>query len=92
MPDVVEVVRSERPQVGHLVRRFFGALSTAAPSVEDAAWADAMLTGPERAAFAEMANHDRRHAIGVARRALAALGPDADDDVAAAALLHDVRS
>ena len=70
MPDVVEVVRSERPQVGHLVRRFFGALSTAAPSVEDAAWADAMLTGPERAAFAEMANHDRRHAIGVARRAL----------------------
>jgi hypothetical protein len=90
VPDVVEVVRSERPQVGHLVRRFFGALSTTAPSVEDAAWADAMLTGPERAAFAEMANHDRRHAIGVARRALAALGPDADDDVAAAALLHDV--
>jgi hypothetical protein len=37
-----------------------------------------------------MSRSDRRHAVGVARRVEAALGPDATRPVLAAALLHDV--
>jgi hypothetical protein len=37
-----------------------------------------------------MSRADRRHAVGVARRAAAALGDRADRPVVAAALLHDV--
>jgi len=85
---VMERVR--RPHVVHLARRFLGALSPAAPPADDEAWAASRLTGPERTLFAATANHDRRHAIGVARRALAHRGVDAPDDLAAAALLHDV--
>jgi HD domain len=75
----------------HLVRRFFGSLSRRPPSEVDEAWAlDALLPG-ERALWARMANDDRRHAIGVARRAVAELGPGrATRPVMAAALLHDV--
>lgn len=74
----------------HLVRRFLGALSPAAPSTTDTAWAEAHLTDAECTVFRTMVAHDRRHAIGVARRAFDALGADAPDDVVAAALLHDV--
>jgi hypothetical protein len=38
----------------------------------------------------QMSRADRRHAVGVARRVEAALGPDATRPVLAAALLHDV--
>jgi len=37
-----------------------------------------------------MSRVDRRHAVGVARRTVAALGPDTARSVIAAALLHDV--
>jgi putative nucleotidyltransferase with HDIG domain len=88
--EVPVIARSRSAHLGHLARRFLGALSPAAPGDADAEWAEARLTEPERAVFAAMANHDRRHAIGVARRAVDALGPAAPEDVAAAALLHDV--
>jgi len=90
MPGTTVEQRARRPHVIHLARRFLGALSPAAPPAADATWAEAHLTEPERTLFASMANHDRRHAIGVARRALAQRGVDAPDDLAAAALLHDV--
>lgn len=90
MPGTAVKERVRRPHVVHLARRFLGALSPAAPAPADEAWVTSVLTGPERTLFAAMANHDRRHAIGVARRALAMRGDDAPDDLAAAALLHDV--
>lgn len=90
MPGTAVEERARRPHVVHLARRFLGALSPAAPSAPDESWAAGRLVGPELALFAAMANHDRRHAIGVARRALALRGVDAPDDLAAAALLHDV--
>lgn len=89
MSEVSAISRPVGARAWHLVRRFVGALSPAAPAEADARWADACLTGPERVVFASMANHDRRHAIGVARRALTTLGTGAPEDVAAAALLHD---
>jgi predicted HD phosphohydrolase len=90
MPGTAVEERAHRPHLLHLARRFLGALSPVAPAAEDEAWAASRLTGPERMLFASMANHDRRHAIGVARRATALRGDDAPDDLAAAALLHDV--
>lgn len=90
MPGTAVEERVRRPHIVHLARRFLGALSPAAPAAADEAWAASRLIGPERTLFASMANHDRRHAIGVARRALALRGDDAPDDLAAAALLHDV--
>jgi hypothetical protein len=75
---------------GHLVRRFFGSLRTSGPPPGDEAWArDALLAG-ERPLWDRMSNPDRRHAVAVARRAEAALGPRATRPVVAAALLHDV--
>ena len=90
MPGTAVEERVSRPHLLHLARRFLGALSRSAPAAEDEAWAEGRLSAPERMLFASMANHDRRHAIGVARRALARRGDDAPDDLAAAALLHDV--
>lgn len=72
----------------HLVRRFLGALRPGGPDPADAAWAASRLLPGEAALFAEMPAHDRRHAIGVARRVDAALGV-APPAVLAAALLHD---
>lgn len=79
--------------VGHLVGRFFGALSPAGPRPEDEQWALAQLLPGERALWARMSGPDRRHAVGVARDALARLsasGGAPGREVAAAALLHDV--
>jgi hypothetical protein len=84
-------------QPTHRARRFFGSLSSSAPSDEDAAWADAWLSEREAVAFRRMAPVDRRHAIGVARAVVAHLDrlSLAEDDpearwIVAAALLHDV--
>jgi hypothetical protein len=75
---------------GHLVRRFAGSLKPGGPSPGDEAWArDALLAG-ERPLWDRMSGPDRRHAVGVARRTEAALGPRATRPVVAAALLHDV--
>jgi hypothetical protein len=74
----------------HLATRFFGSLRPGGPPPADEAWArDALLPG-EVALWERMSGADRRHAIGVARRAEAALGAPADRRVLAAALLHDV--
>jgi hypothetical protein len=75
---------------GHLVRRFLGSLRTGGPPPPDEAWAkDALLAG-ERVLWDRMSGPDRRHAVGVARRAEATLGSRATRPVVAAALLHDV--
>jgi HD domain len=75
---------------GHLVRRFVGSLKPGGPTPADEAWArDALLAG-ERLLWDRMSGADRRHAVGVARRAEAALGSRATRPVVAAALLHDV--
>jgi hypothetical protein len=75
---------------GHLVRRFLGSLKPGGPPPADEAWArDALLAG-ERPLWDRMSGPDRRHAVAVARRAEAALGPRATRPVVAAALLHDV--
>ncbi len=80
-------------RAGHLVRRFFGALRPGEPSAHDDAWVADVLTPAEREVWARMPAHDRRHAVGVARRVERALSgaPEAGDDRwIAAALLHDV--
>lgn len=75
---------------GHLVRRFLGSLKPGGPPPADEAWARDVLLAGERPLWARMSGPDRRHAVGVARRAEAALGPRATRPVVAAALLHDV--
>jgi hypothetical protein len=74
----------------HLARRFFGSLWPGAPRRADDAWATGLLGPGEVALWQRMSRADRRHAIGVARRTGAALGPRATRSVLAAALLHDV--
>ncbi|HEY3700674.1 MAG TPA: HD domain-containing protein [Acidimicrobiales bacterium] len=77
--------------MGHLARRFAGALSPAGPDPEAEKWVGGILSDPELALWRRMSGPDRRHAVGVAHRVLAALGPDeATAPVRAAALLHDV--
>jgi hypothetical protein len=73
----------------HLVRRFFGALWPAPPRAQDEAWAATVLAPQELLLFRRLPNHDRRHALQVAHRAQASLGPEADRWVVAA-MLHDV--
>ncbi len=80
----------------HLAVRFFGALSPAGPSPQDACWAEECLSPPERELFARMSGPDRRHGIGVARDALRLALEDGLSEselppgFAAAGLLHDV--
>ena len=75
--------------VVHLVTRFVGSLDPRPPSPADAAWAEAHLGLGETVVWRSLSAPDRRHSIGVARRTVDALGPDADRPVVAAALLHD---
>lgn len=74
----------------HLARRFFGSLSPAPPPPADDAWAVGHLGPGEAELWHRMSNPDRRHAVAVARAVVADLGPDAEREVVAAALLHDV--
>ena len=79
--------------MAHLARRFFGALWPGRPAARDDAWVQSFSTPGEYALWAGMANHDRRHSIGVARRVEATLvGTEYADDPEwlEAALLHDV--
>ena len=80
-------------RAAHLARRFVGALRPGGPSASDEAWVQGVLSEPEYALWAKMANHDRRHSVAVARRVeqtLAAPPEAGDDRWLAAALLHDV--
>jgi hypothetical protein len=80
---------------GHLAGRFFGSLVPVGPTATDERWARDHLLDGERTLWQRMSPADRRHAAGVARRAVAELdrpggaGP-AGREVVAAALLHDV--
>jgi hypothetical protein len=73
----------------HLARRWAGALSPAPPPPADEAWVDRWLLAAERELWTRLPNHDRRHAIGVARR-FVELRPDASRAEVAGALLHDI--
>ena len=75
--------------LSHLASRFLQTLLPVGPRQDDAAWAFEHLLPGERAVWARMSPADRRHAAGVARRAVAALGEEAPRQVVAAALLHD---
>lgn len=79
-----------KPSAGHLVRRFFGSLWPAAPSLEGEAFAVAVLSEAELVLWRRMSNPDRRHALAAAKQVEAALGSRATKPVLAAALLHDV--
>jgi hypothetical protein len=59
---------------GHLARRFFGALSPAGPPPSDEVWVRSVLLPGEVALWERMSGPDRRHALEVARDALARLG------------------
>jgi hypothetical protein len=74
----------------HLVDRFFRALWPGPPRAADEAWIDAVLPADELLLLRRLPNHDRRHAIRVARTVEARLGPAADPRWVRAALLHDV--
>jgi HD domain len=76
--------------LGHLVRRFFGSLRPGGPTPTDDAWAVGHMTPGETGLWRRMSAADRRHAVVVARRVDATLGPAATRAVLAAALLHDV--
>ena len=73
----------------HLVKRFFGSIVPIGPAKEDEAWARTHLLDGEQEVWARMSRNDRRHAVGVAKRAEASLGVEATRPVVAAALLHD---
>lgn len=74
----------------HLVKRFTRSLWPGAPSAADEAWVATVLEPSELLLFRRLPNHDRRHAIRVARRVEQTLGPLTDDRWLSAALLHDV--
>jgi putative nucleotidyltransferase with HDIG domain len=84
----------------HLGIRFLGSLAPVGPRSSSEQWALGHLLPTERQLFTAMSGADRRHAIGVARRALAlaeeqhleVIDPAAEPAQAfvAAALLHDV--
>lgn len=86
----------------HLGVRFLGSLAPIGPRGSSQQWALDHLGPEERQLFAQMSGPDRRHAIGVARRALRLAaeneqpsGSEGDGSAlpeafVAAALLHDV--
>lgn len=80
-------------KVMHLSRRFFGALSPAAPAVADTEWADRVLGSDLGAQWRRMPSHDQRHALGVARGVHLALADTeyaGDERWMVAALTHDI--
>ncbi len=80
-------------RAGHLTHRFVGALRPGGPSPRDVGWVSEVLDPAELDLWQRMVAHDRRHAVGVARRveaALASTDQAGDRRWLAAALLHDV--
>ncbi|MDQ3570798.1 MAG: HD domain-containing protein [Actinomycetota bacterium] len=81
----------KRAHALHLSRRFAGSLVPGEPSPADRAWVVTILSEGELSLWRRMSGADRRHAVGVARRAEESLGgEEAGRPVLAAALLHDV--
>jgi hypothetical protein len=80
-------------RIGHLVRRFVGALDPRPVGAADVTWVASILEPAELALWTRMVRHDRRHSIVVARRVEHRLRDtleDGDPRWLAAALLHDV--
>jgi hypothetical protein len=80
-------------RLAHLSRRFFAALWPGRPAASDDAWVRTFLNPAEYTLWSGMANHDRRHSIGVARRVQLTLANTEYADQPQwleAALLHDV--
>lgn len=75
---------------GHLVRRFLGSLAPRRLGADECTWVAGHLSAAEADLFDRMGRADQRHALGVAQRAVGALGDEAGAPVVAAALLHDV--
>ena len=91
-PDQLRVPVSAR-KLRHLTVRFFGALRPGPPRADDVDWAHSVLGPDAFALWQRQPNHDRRHAIAVARGVQAELAgtPYADDPVwLSCALLHDI--
>lgn len=82
--------RSAWGRWAHLARRFAGSLAPGGPPPADERWAAEHLGTRELALWDRLSGPDRRHAVGVARAAVAELGPETPHPVVAAALLHDV--
>jgi len=84
------VPRDARParHLGHLVRRWWGAVCARAPHPEAEAWAERWLLDGERSLWRRLSDGDRAHALAVARR-YHTLRPHAARAEMAAALLHD---
>lgn len=72
----------------HLAKRYREAVASAPLSPEERSWVESLLTGPERAAFAEQPTADQRHGYEAARVADTSLA--ADRSGVRAALLHDI--
>jgi hypothetical protein len=77
-------------RVRHLVRRTRVSLKGRVPEPADEAWAAGILCPAELQLWRQMSDVDRSHAIEVARGACRRLGQPVPDEVATAALLHDV--
>lgn len=75
-------------RVAHLTRRWWGALTAGAPGTQDDVWAHQWLTGGQQQLWRRLDDHDRHHAVMVARRFVLAR-PQATQAQMAAALLHD---
>ena len=75
-------------QLAHLIRRFFGSLSSRSLSPEEQAEVAALLRSREAPLFWGQAALDQRHGLECARRAQA--DAPGRTDLARAALLHDV--
>lgn len=76
-------------RLGHLVARFVEMGRPVTSGAADDAYASERLTSSELRLWRLMNPHDRRHAVGVARRFSSSM-PSARREEVAAALLHDV--
>jgi hypothetical protein len=77
----------------HLAGRFVGALRPGPPAAVDVEWVASILTPAEFELWSRQPNHDKRHAVGVARGVDAALVGTAHEhehEWLACALLHDI--
>ena len=83
------VVRTRTSQLLHLVKRFFGSLSSDPPAPDDDRWIRTHLLPGESALWEQMSAPDQRHSLQVART-VTQERPDAPQPVVAAAILHDV--
>lgn len=78
-------------KVWHLAKRFARASWPRPPADADEAWAATVLEPNELLLFRRLPDHDRRHAIRVARRVARELDPEVTSEPwVGAALLHDV--